>query len=125
MAVALIPHLVWLKQVDFVPLTYAGEVYSLSDRTLNLKLVIGYIGHNLALLAACIALAALALAWGSLVRRRSTLFTRSWRRGPNESVNFSHALNITFLRGDIYESLAHPAMPAIVVRLRIFCPAPV
>ena len=52
--VAMIPHLVWLKQADFAPLTYAGDVYSLSDRTLNLKLVLGYIGHNLALLAACV-----------------------------------------------------------------------
>jgi 4-amino-4-deoxy-L-arabinose transferase-like glycosyltransferase len=29
--IATIPHLIWLKEVDFVPLTYAGDVYSLSD----------------------------------------------------------------------------------------------
>src|SRR5246127_101911 len=51
LVVAMIPHLIWLKQVDFVPLTYAGDVYGLSDRAESAKLVLGYIGHNLALLA--------------------------------------------------------------------------
>ena len=35
LVVAMIPHLIWLKQVDFVPLTYAGDVYGLSDRALK------------------------------------------------------------------------------------------
>src|SRR5215469_12434091 len=35
LVVAMIPHLIWLKQVDFVALTYAGDVYGLSERTLN------------------------------------------------------------------------------------------
>src|SRR5262249_30027591 len=61
LAVAMIPHLLWLKDVDFVPLTYAGDVYALSSRAQSAQLVLGYIGHNLALLAAPIALAALAL----------------------------------------------------------------
>src|SRR3982075_1687259 len=63
LCVAMIPHLVWLKEVDFVPLTYAGDVYALSSRAQNVQLVLGYVGHNLALLAAPVALAALALAW--------------------------------------------------------------
>src|SRR5471032_1867194 len=63
LVVAMVPHLVWLKEVDFVPLTYAGDVYGLSDRALSNQLVLGYIGHNLALLALPIALALLALAW--------------------------------------------------------------
>ena len=49
--VALIPHLLWLKQVDFAPLSYAGDTYELSNRAQNIQLVLGYIGHNLALLA--------------------------------------------------------------------------
>src|SRR3954452_12254386 len=49
MLVVMIPHLVWLWQVDFVPLTYAGDVYSLSDRGRAAELVLGYVGHNLAL----------------------------------------------------------------------------
>ena len=32
LVVAMMPHLMWLKQVDFVPLTYAGDAYSLTDR---------------------------------------------------------------------------------------------
>ena len=63
LVVAMIPHLVWLKEVDFVPLTYAGDVYGLSSRAQSVQLVLGYIGHNLALLAAPVALAAIALAW--------------------------------------------------------------
>src|SRR5450631_781922 len=51
LAIAMIPHLVWLKEVDFVPLTYAGDVYGLSSRAQSAQLVLGYIGHNLGLAA--------------------------------------------------------------------------
>src|SRR5712664_4160774 len=63
LVVAMIPHLIWLTDVDFVPLTYAGNVYSLSSRAQSAQLVLGYVGHNVALLALPAALAALALAW--------------------------------------------------------------
>src|SRR5471032_2367195 len=63
LVVAMLPHLWWLREVDFAPLIYAGDVYGLSDRALSNQLVLGYIGHNLALLALPIALALLALAW--------------------------------------------------------------
>src|ERR1700689_3664148 len=49
LVVAMIPHLIWLRDVDFAPLTYAGDVYALTSRAQCLQLVIGYIGHNLAL----------------------------------------------------------------------------
>src|SRR6516165_631736 len=39
LAVAMIPHLMWLREVDFVPLTYAGDVYGLSDRAQSAQLV--------------------------------------------------------------------------------------
>src|SRR5262249_27097928 len=61
LVVAMIPHLIWLKQVDFVPLTYAGDVYGLSDRAQSAQLVAGYVEHNLALLALPIVIAALVL----------------------------------------------------------------
>src|SRR5450631_3870665 len=64
LVVVMMPHLIWLKQVDFAPLAYAGESYSLTDRAQSAQLVLGYVGHNLALLAAPVALAALVLAWG-------------------------------------------------------------
>src|SRR3982074_31152 len=47
LAIAMIPHLVWLRSVDFVPLTYAGDVYGLPSRAQNIPLVLGHIGHNL------------------------------------------------------------------------------
>ncbi len=51
LVVAMLPHLMWLKQVDFVPLTYAGDTYSLTDRAQIDDLALGYVLHNLALLA--------------------------------------------------------------------------
>jgi 4-amino-4-deoxy-L-arabinose transferase-like glycosyltransferase len=103
LAVLMIPHLLWLKQVDFIPLTYAGDVYGLSDRAQSGQLVLGYIGHNLGLLAISVALAAIACAlvplpWTRLVRQPLALVTRSWSRGMNRSVNGSQALNIWIIQ---------------------------
>lgn len=88
LVVAMIPHLIWLWDVDFVPLTYAGDVYSLSDRTRAVPLVVGYVGHNLALLALPIMLAGLALAWPP----RWAL--RMFRPGPNPAIDAGQALNV-------------------------------
>jgi 4-amino-4-deoxy-L-arabinose transferase-like glycosyltransferase len=101
--VAMIPHLIWLKQVDFVPLTYAGDVYGLSSRAQSIQLVLGYIGHNLALLAAPVALAAIALAWTrrwwvKLVRQPLALFAHARSGDPNPGVNVSQALNIWIIQ---------------------------
>jgi 4-amino-4-deoxy-L-arabinose transferase-like glycosyltransferase len=92
LVVAMIPHLVWLKQVDFVPLTYAGDVYGLSSRAQSAQLVLGYIGHNLALLALPVTLGALALAWPP------RWLPLAWSRGPNPSVNLSQALNVWWIQ---------------------------
>jgi 4-amino-4-deoxy-L-arabinose transferase-like glycosyltransferase len=99
LVVAMLPHLWWLREVDFLPLTYAGDVYGLSDRALNIQLVLGYIGHNFALLALPVALAVVALAWTrrwwvTLMRHPFELLTRPWSRGANTGVNLSQALNI-------------------------------
>jgi 4-amino-4-deoxy-L-arabinose transferase-like glycosyltransferase len=93
MLVAMIPHLIWLQQVDFVPLTYAGDVYGLSDRAQSARLVLGYVGHNVALLAACILLAALAWLWPP------RWIAHAWQRGPNPGVNLSQALNVWLIQG--------------------------
>ncbi len=103
LVVAMLPHLWWLKQVNFVPLTYAGDTYELQSRAQCLRLVLGYIGHNLALLALPVALAALALAWlprwwTTLAQHPSALFTRAWSRGTNPAVNLSQALNIWIIQ---------------------------
>ena len=102
LAVAMLPHLAWLREVDFVPLTYAGDVYGVSDRADNIQRVLGYIGHNIALLALPVALAALALAWPQRWRRTvlqpSAWFTRSWSRAGNSGVNLSQARNIWMIQ---------------------------
>jgi 4-amino-4-deoxy-L-arabinose transferase-like glycosyltransferase len=98
LAVAMIPHLLWLRQVDFVPLTYAGDVYGLESRAQNVQLVLGYIGHNLGLLAAPVALAALALCWPARWRTPLAFVRRAWSPGANTSVNLSQALNIWIIQ---------------------------
>ena len=96
LVVAMLPHLVWLRQVDFVPLTYAGDVYWLTDRAHDRRLALGYVGHNFALLALPVALAALALACAAVRagRRRSA----PWSRGANAGVNLSQARNIWIIQ---------------------------
>lgn len=99
MLVAMIPHVVWLANVHFVPLTYAGDTYSLEDAGLVHQLVAGYAVHNIALLALPLALAALAMAlappWLTLlVRAPSRIVTRAWARGANPGVNVAQALNV-------------------------------
>ncbi|WP_063693131.1 glycosyltransferase family 39 protein [Bradyrhizobium stylosanthis] len=99
MVVAMIPHIVWLADVHFVPLTYAGDTYSLHDDRLLHQLVGGYALHNFALLALPVALAALAMAlvppWLKLLLRAPwRIVTRAWARGANPGVNLSQALNV-------------------------------
>lgn len=96
--VALLPHLIWLKEVNFVPLTYAGDVYGLSDRAQSARLVLGYIGHNLALLVLPVTLAALALFGAGLLRHPSLALERIWSRGTNTGINRSQALNIWIIQ---------------------------
>jgi hypothetical protein len=65
--------------------------------------VLGYVGHNLALLAAPVALAAIVLAWRprswvALLRQPSALSTRAWSRGANPGVKASQALNIWIIQ---------------------------
>lgn len=99
MAVAMIPHIVWLAEAHFVPLTYAGDTYSLEDAGLVHQLVAGYVLHNVALLALPVALAALAMAlvppWFTLLLRAPLrIVTRAWGRGANPGVNVAQALNV-------------------------------
>jgi 4-amino-4-deoxy-L-arabinose transferase-like glycosyltransferase len=97
-ALAMTPHLWWLREVDFVPLTYAGDVYGLESRAQNVQLVLGYIGHNLALLALPVALATLALVWPTRWRQPLAFVKRAWSRGANASVNGAQALNVWIIQ---------------------------
>src|SRR3954470_14892175 len=94
LVVAMIPHLMWLRDVNFAPLTYAGDSYSLSDRRVSDDLALGYIGHNLALLALPVVLAAVALAWPSRWRKPFAF----WSRGENFGVNTAQALNVWIIQ---------------------------
>ncbi|WP_213288251.1 glycosyltransferase family 39 protein [Bradyrhizobium sp. sGM-13] len=90
LVVAMLPHFMWLKQVDFVPLTYAGDTYSLTDRAMIDDLALGYVGHNLALLAAPVILGAIALMW----RPFRLMPFPAFSRGANIGVNISQAINV-------------------------------
>jgi 4-amino-4-deoxy-L-arabinose transferase-like glycosyltransferase len=92
--VVIIPHLVWLKEVDFVPFTYAGDIYGHVTRAYVADLAIGYVLHNLALLAAPVALALLALTIGPRWWSPAAVIARTWSRGPNPGINISQALNV-------------------------------
>jgi hypothetical protein len=103
MLVAMIPHIVWLADAHFVPLTYAGDTYSLEDASQVHQLVAGYALHNVALLALPVALAALAMALAPpwfrlLLHAPSRIVTRAWARGPNPGVNVSQALNVWIIQ---------------------------
>ncbi|KYH01969.1 glycosyltransferase family 39 protein [Bradyrhizobium sp. DOA1] len=103
MVVAMIPHIVWLADAHFAPLTYAGDTYSLQDAGLMHRLVAGYVLHNVALLALPVALAALAMAlvphWFTLLLRAPLrIVTRAWARGGNPGVNLSQALNVWIIQ---------------------------
>ncbi|CAN7619033.1 glycosyltransferase family 39 protein [Bradyrhizobium sp. LjRoot220] len=95
LVVAMIPHLIWLRDVNFVPFTYAGEIYSITDRHMIDNLALGYVGHNLALLALPVVLAGIALAWPSLWRKPAFAF---WSRGANTGVRTSQALNVWLIQ---------------------------
>ena len=98
LVVAMIPHLVWLKQVDFVPFTYAGDIYSDLTPATATHLAIGYAAHNLALLAIPVVLALLALSIGPRWWSPPAVAARTWSRGPNPGVNLSQALNVWMIQ---------------------------
>jgi hypothetical protein len=95
--VAMVPHLLWLRDVDFAPLTYAGDVYGHSTRAQSAMLVLGYVEHNLGLLALPVLIAGLALAGISLRRPQATV-ARIWSPGANSGVNLTQALNIWIIQ---------------------------
>lgn len=107
-AVAMAPHLLWLKQVDFVPLIYAGNVYGARTFGETLRLAAGYVGHSIALLLLPVLLAGLALAWKlqwwrslrarGFVREMAATVRRPWARGPNPGVEPAQARNVWLIQ---------------------------
>ena len=118
--VAIAPHLWWLKQVDFLPLTYAGGVYEISSRLQSFHLAAGYINHNIALLLLPIAFAALALIhvpWRSsgLPWSLTNMVTQAWSRGANSGVRLSPAIQIWLI-----QAIAAVGPPLGGVALKIY-----
>ena len=114
LALAMLPHFMWLREVNFVPLTYAGDTYSLTDRAMIDDLALGYVGHNLALLALPVVLAAIALAWprdgaGGLV-------SRSGRAAPIPASTVSQALNVWIIQAVV---AIGPPLGALAFRVYI------
>jgi len=96
--VAMIPHLMWLKDADFVPLIYAGGVYGHFTRGQTAMLVLGYVEHNLGLLALPLALGGLAIVGTDLVRRPWFIRTRFWSDDANPGVNLPQAVNVWMIQ---------------------------
>jgi 4-amino-4-deoxy-L-arabinose transferase-like glycosyltransferase len=96
--VAMIPHLLWLKDVDFAPLIYAGDVYGNRTRAESAMLVLGYVDHNLGLLVLPVMLAGVALVGTGLVRRPKVALAGIWSRDANTGVNLAQALNIWIIQ---------------------------
>jgi hypothetical protein len=94
---AMIPHLMWLKDVDFAPLIYAGDVYGHFTRARIAMQAVGYVEHNLALLALPVLIAALAMT-GLSLRRPSATLARIWSAGANSGVNATQALNVWLIQ---------------------------
>lgn len=109
---AMAPHLVWLVQVNFAPITYAGDSYTITDRAQVNDLAIGYVGHNIALVAVPLLLAAIALAWPP---RRWKLFP-FWSRGANPGVNLSQALNVWIVQAIV---AIGPPLGAVIFHIYI------
>jgi 4-amino-4-deoxy-L-arabinose transferase-like glycosyltransferase len=94
LVVAMVPHLIWLVQVNFVPFSYAGDSYAIADRALIDDVALGYVGHNLALLAVAVVLALLALAWPARGWKPSPF----WSRGASPAVRIAPAINVWIIQ---------------------------
>lgn len=104
MVAALLPHIDWVRSVDFAPFRYATGTYVISSHWQSLQMVWGYVGHNVALLLLPLAIAAAVLAWAprwwSWVARDPHRFVvRPWSIRDNPSVNRDQALNIWLIQG--------------------------
>ena len=99
----MIPHLDWVRQVEYAPFRYAGNTYAISSRWESLQLAWGYVGHNIALLLLPLGLAAAVLAWGprwwaSVARDPRAFVKRPWSLTTNPGVRRDQALNIWLIQ---------------------------
>ncbi len=103
MVAAMLPHIDWLRSVEFAPFRYATGHYVISSKWQSLQLVWGYVGHNIALLLLPLAIAAAVLAWAPrwwvwAPRDPRGFVERPWSIRNNPSVNRDQALNIWLIQ---------------------------
>lgn len=104
LAIVMIPHAIWLSDVNFLPFTYAGATYVMPTRFQSLQLVWSYISHNIAMLAVPVGIAAASLAWSPrwwrlLWKNPAEFFARPWsRKAPPGTAAVSSALNIWIIQ---------------------------
>ena len=96
--VAMLPHLVWLKQVILcrspMPATSMGG----HDREMTADLRIGYAVHNLALLALARPAGAARARHRAALAVTGRVVAAHGRAAPNPGVNISQALNVWIIR---------------------------
>ena len=102
MVAAMIPHVQWVRSVDYAPFLYAGH-YAISSYWESLQLVWGYVGHNVALLLLPLAIAAAVLGWAprwwtTALRAPGAFFARSWSLRGNPAVDRDQALNLWLIQ---------------------------
>ncbi len=99
LALAMLPHVVWLAQVHFLPFTYAGDVYKLPAWSANPRPVLDYLGHHLGLLAPVIVVTVLMLG----LQRPSLHGRLRWAAFPASShvVQPGPALNVWLVQAII------------------------
>jgi 4-amino-4-deoxy-L-arabinose transferase-like glycosyltransferase len=120
--IAMLPHLWWLKQADFLPLIYADDVYGGRTFGVTLRLVSIYVAHNVGLLLIPVAFAGIALAWKlqwwksirsrGVVREFVDSVKRPWVRGRNPGVFLSPARQIWIIQIIV---AAGPPLAALVL----------
>ncbi|WP_398475652.1 glycosyltransferase family 39 protein [Tardiphaga sp.] len=103
MVAALLPHIDWVRSVEYAPFLYASGHYVIASKWQSLQLVWGYVGHNVALLLLPLAIAAAVLAWAPRWWSRAArdphgFVVRPWSIQNNPSVNRDQALNIWLLQ---------------------------
>ena len=88
-AVLMVPHLYWLAQADFLPLTYAQEAYAEFPVSVTRATIWVYVAHNIFF----ISLLTLALGWTAVIGW-SRLFDWPWLIARSRAVRMSAAINI-------------------------------
>src|SRR6202140_1955493 len=92
------------SRVIFPPFRFPADTYWISNHVQSLELVLGYIGHNMALLALPLVVAAVALAWSPrgwmlLQRDPRAFITQPWSRDAKSDVRMDQARNIWIVQG--------------------------